>query len=237
MNLTELRAMARLEVPQADTTIITDANQLIIFNNGIKDIVRRTKCLPTAGTFDATLNQPEYDLSAIFDDYLCPLDEGYAYHYDGTDYELLDCVTIGWLDQNYEGWKENDTDRPERYFILGDTFRPHPVPEATVSNGFTLYYAAKPPELDGNTNIYPFGGDTLITRLEPYHDIILAYYKWKAYEVLYGIEKPELVSAKGVEYFNRVSIMANEIKEYTNKVILNSEESRVEFKNYAEDMF
>ena len=237
MNKTQLIAMCRLRVPAAPSTVVSDANALIILNNGVKEICRKTKCLPTYADFDSTADQMEYNLSSLISDYLCPMDDGYAYYYDTSDYDILDVVNIGYLNENYSDWQSANSGTPERCVILGGTFYAHPAPDTAVTDGFRLYYCKKPNPMD-DTYVYPFGGTVELSYLSDFHTIILDYYEKELYKML-DINDPNSVRRSRAEntYNDNIAYMAAEIKINNNKLLLKSKETRLRTSNYASNPF
>ncbi|RLE42221.1 hypothetical protein DRJ16_05140 [Candidatus Woesearchaeota archaeon] len=241
MNLTQLRSLARLKVPSAPSDVISDDNQLIIFNNGVLEITRETKCLPTYGSFDTAADTMEYNLSSLLSDYLCPLDEDLmkVYYYDGSEYTELDIVTLSYLDENYSDWQTADSGDPERCVILGDTLFLHPKPDSTISNGIKMFYCKKPTPMDGSTYIYPWGGTSEITRLTPYHTVVIDYYEKEAYEIL-DINDPNSPRRTRAyqKYIDKIKWMKAKIREETALMILKSKKTQFKIpSSYADNPF
>lgn len=241
MNYTQLLALCRLKVPAATSDIISDANALILMNNGILEITRVTKCLPVYIRFNTTVNM-EYSLSTLITNYLCPLDEDLMHVYysdDGSDYDELDIVTIGYLDENYSDWHSASAGDPERCVILGDTLYLHPKPASVVTNGVKFYYCKKPTAMDSATYIYPFGGAASLSRLEPFETLIIDYYEKEAYEIL-DINDPASArrSRATAKYYDKLTWATTEIKKNLTLMLLKSKEAKLEIpSSYADNPF
>ena len=225
MNNTELLSLARLRVPAATSNVISDANALIILNNGVLDICRKTKCLPTYATFDVVADQLEYDLSSLITDYLCPIERG-LFYYDESDYEEMDYVTLEYFNDNHSDWLTSSSSAPERAFILGDQLTVNPPGSSNITDGFLMYYCKKPPRMDGTTYLYPFGGVSEIPHLSSYQTVVVDYYEWQAYRIL-DINQPNSPrrSRAKANYFESITNMASELREYLNAVLLRSKKA------------
>ena len=227
MTLANLRTLARSYVPAADTSIISDATQLIIFNQACVEIARFTKCLPKYSTFTAVVDRREYNLRTLITDYLCPLDEGYCYYYDGTDYDQIDLVNIGYLNLNHSDWQTESSGDTDKGVILGDTFYPSPPSDSTVSNGYKLFYCAKPTDMSAETH-YPYSGSTTeISRLAPYDEVIIDYYRVRAFRNLdLGADSSARIQEAEQKLANSMNKMKAELSETQNKVIGTSRKAR-----------
>lgn len=239
MNATELISMCRLKVkPATEDRGITDANILSILNEGTKIFARTTKCLPTYATFDITTDTVEYDLSDEISDYLLPLPEG-IWYYDGSEYDKLDAVTVEYLATNHSDWLTVSSSDPERAVILGDKLIVNPPCSSDITDGFLLYYCAKPPVMDESTNIYPFGGTSEIPHLSVYNMILVDYYQWQIYEIL-DINEPNSVrrSRAKQNFIDGLSLAQSQLKEYVNAILARSQKARLKLKgSYGETPF
>ncbi len=235
MQLANLISLCRLKVPAAPANVISDANITVILNEGVKEIVRKTKCLPTYARFNTVANQMEYNLSTLITNYLCPLDEDLqrVYYYDGNDYTELDIITLSYLDENYSDWQTATAGAPERCVILGDILYLHPKPATVITNGIKFYYCKKPPEM-GGTNIYPFGGTSEISRLSVYHSIIAEYYQWQAYEIL---DKEKQAVKCYQKYQANLAIMKSELSRDMTMMLLRKKKTKINIPDYLENPF
>ena len=240
MQLSNLRSLARLKVPQAPTGVITDANQLIIFNNGVLEITRETKCLPGYSEFDTEKDVMEYDLTTKASSYLCPLDEDLmkVYYYNGSKYTELEIVTLSYLDEDFSDWQTANSGSPECCVLLGDTLYLHPRPASTIVKGIKLFHCKKPTPMDTASNIYPWNGATEIIRLSPYHTVVLDYYEKEAFEIL-DINDPASArrSRATQKYLDKILWMKAKIREDINIMLLKSKEARLEIPSYGESIF
>jgi len=232
MTLTQLISLCRLKVPAAPADVISDDDVTLILNNAALEIARKTKCLPTYATFDTVADQIEYDLLSLISDYLCPLDKDLqrVYYYDGSNYEPLDIVTLGYLDKNHLNWQADDSADPERCVIFGDTLYLHPPASSAITDGILFYYCKKPQPMDA-THPYPFGGASEIPRLTPYHPILVTYYEIEAYEIL---DKPDRVEKAKNKYVAQLKTMIAELRRDWSAMLLKSEKTRMGLPDYGQ---
>ena len=240
MTLTQILSLIRVKIPAAPTSVISDANATIILNNGALEIARFTKCLPTYASFDTAADTIEYNLASLITDYLCPLetDMMHVLYYDGDEYTDLDIVTLGYMMDNYPDWLTADSGDPERVVIIGDTMFAHPAPESTITNGFMFFYVKKPHQMD-STYVYPFGGTTELSRLSPFHTLLIDYFEMEAYEVLDKSEpESNRITTARQKYSAKIELMRQELKKDATMMILRSKENRLKIPpSYADSPF
>lgn len=179
MTLANFRSLARVIVPGAVASKITQTVLDLILNNGVRDIAAYTACLKTNKTFTITADDDDYDLSTVIGDYLV-MDKPGLWWYDGTQWKQLYPRTLKWLDEKRPGWRDYDSDDPENYTIDGDILTLSPPPNTTLANGLKLYYGKAPTDMT-IAGHYPFSGSTTeLTHLSVFDDAILEYWRWKA---------------------------------------------------------
>ena len=239
MDLSSLKSLARLRVPQAPSGVVSDANLVILLNNGVLEITRKTKCLPVYSDFNTVADQMEYSLITQITDYLCPLDKDlmHIYYYDGSEWAELDIVTLSYLNANHSNWQSDDSGTPERAVILGDTLYLHPKPDTAVTNGIRFYHCKKPIEMSANGD-YPFGNTAEISRLTPYHTIIVDYWVAEAFALL-DINDPGSPRRSRAEnkYINSLMVMKAELDRDVNQMLLRSPKARFKVKGYGVNPF
>ena len=240
MNINELKSLARLRMPQAPSGVINDTNLVILLNNGVLEICRKTKCLPVYKDFNTVAKQMEYSLITQITDYLCPLDKDLQqiYYYDGDDFTELDIVTLSYLNANHSNWQSDDSGTPERCVILGDTLYLHPKPDTAVANGIRFYYCKKPVEMSANGD-YPFGNTVEISRLSPYHTVIVNYYIAEAFGIVDINDSASPRRSRAEEkYITSLMMMKAELDKDVNQMLLQSPKTRLRVLNtYSKNPF
>lgn len=183
MNLGDLKAQFRLDQPDAKR--LADADLIRNFNRATVDIVRRLKLIRTDATFDVVANQDEYKPSAIakIEDFLLLDGQGLHWKNLNSQFQKLEVYTPAEMDDRFRNWRDEPASNPIRYFFKPDIFTVHPKPNASLVDGFRLYYIAKPP-LMVNDGDFPFGGTNEAASFEELDEAILAYINWKTRGIL-----------------------------------------------------
>ena len=194
MTRLEMLSMARLYVPEAPTTVITDVNAYIILNAGAQEFVKHTLCLPTETDFTCTAETPNYALSSVVPTYLGIQREG-LWWYDtvSSKWVRLNGTSPGYMWKNYSTWLNDTSGSPMRYWIDGDILWVHPTPDTTkLLTGFKLYHFAKATDVTADGQYFFSGSTTQIPWLAPYEETLLQYYKWKVNQIIgYGQKAEE----------------------------------------------
>lgn len=118
------------------TKKITEAELLIILNNGALDIARLTKCVSGIRSMSAVQYQFKYTLNSnvLFID-----DEGGIWYWESTTGSELDRVTIDYWDENYFDWHAGTPNRAMEYVRRGKEIWLRPNPDiaayTTTLNG------------------------------------------------------------------------------------------------------
>lgn len=188
----DLLSLARLYVPEADSTVITDANVYILLNLAAQKFVELTEALPKETTFDAVAEGQTYNISTEVTDYQKMQIPG-LWWYDSGNSKWVDLkpTTIRVLDDKFPRWRDDSSGSPFRYSIDGDVITVHPKPDTSYTDGFKLYHYGISQDMAAAT--YPFTGST--TRypfLADFEEDLLDYYKYRAKQIMgYGAQAEE----------------------------------------------
>jgi len=182
MNLTNFRKMARLIVPGAKISVITNTELDLVLNQATLDVARRTKCLATNETFDVEADEDEYNLSTELTRFLLP-DKSGLYWYDGSDWKQVYARTQKWMDTNKSAWRDDSSGDPYYYFIKGDILTVNPPPDTDLTDGFKFHFFQKPQVMTTGSH-YPFGHSSEIARLTILDEVILLYWRIEALKIL-----------------------------------------------------
>ncbi len=159
-----------------------------IANEGCREFVRITRCLPKDKKFNCTAGISSYAISGNISDFSEMREEG-MWHLRSdastTSWERLKPTTVRDLDQSFSNWRtQSVNDNVNKYWQDGDMLNVFYTPSTTLTNGFWAYYYALSNDMTATTH-YPFTGSTTQDpRLSPYEKYILAYYEHKALGIL-----------------------------------------------------
>ena len=186
MTRADMLSMARLYVPEATSTVVSDTNAYILLNNAAQEFVKVSDCLPTSTDFTCTVNVKSYALSSVASTYLKIRQEGlWFYNTVTSKWVQLDGTTLAYMWKNYPTWINDSSGTPMRYWIDGDVLWVHPTPNTTkASTGFKLYHYAKAVDTSAATHYYFSGSTTQYPWLATYEEYLLEYYKWKVNDIL-----------------------------------------------------
>lgn len=178
MTLGNLRTLVRAMIP-ASKALPTDNTLLdLVINMAVNDLNAYAKCLKTSSTFNATLDDGDYDIATVISDYVCPDAPG-LWYYNGTQWVQMHPRTLKWLDENRPNWRNLSSGTPYDYSIDGNVLTVVPKPSATTTNGFKLYHIEKAAAMTA-TGHYPFTGSTTeYPQFTIFDDAIIEYCKWK----------------------------------------------------------
>ena len=177
MTKSDLLSLARVYIPEAPSTVVSDANVLIILNNAAQEFVERTDALPTFSDFDITSDTIRYALSTVVPTYLRMRKEG-IWWYDNSDtrWDQIDSTTGAEMNRRYSTWLNDTAGRPQRSWIEGDFIYVHPKGDDT-DDDIRIYHYAKSTDMSDDSH-YPFTGSTTqYSWLAPYEKDLLDYYK------------------------------------------------------------
>jgi len=193
MTLTNLRLMARAIIPGCKVDVVSNTLLDLVLNEGVKDIVAYTGCLPTNKRFNSVEGQGDalnpYLLSSVLGDYLRMDKGGLWWNQSGSstmDYKRLNPRTVAWLDDNRPNWRDIDDDAPEDYVIDGDNLVVIPASDETDyhTNAFWAFYIKVPTSMTAASH-YPFSGSaTELTHLSIFDTAIVYYARWKILPML-----------------------------------------------------
>ena len=200
MTRSDMLSMARLYVPEAPSTVVSNVNAYIFLNNAAQEFVKVSDCLPTSTDFTCTADDKDYSLSSVASTYLKIRQEGlWFYNTTTSKWVPLDGTTLEYMQKNFPTWINDSSGVPARYWIDGDVLWIHPTPAITkASTGFKLYHYAKATDTSADTHYYFSGSTTQYPWLAAYEEYLLEYYKWKVNQILGYDNKSE--SAKQMFY-------------------------------------
>lgn len=183
MNLGELKTLTRGSVPGAKSSIVKPSTLELFINMAVLDIAVYTACLKANKKFNVTADKSEYSITEFIDDYLTADTSGLLWN-NGSEWQLLDPMTLASLDKDYPYWRDHSSNDPLRYTIDGDIITLNPAPDTTLSSGLWLYYGKKPEKMTASSH-YPFtGNDTELPYLKMFDEAIIKYVEWKIAPIL-----------------------------------------------------
>ncbi len=168
------------------------------FNDGQKDVARKTKCLKKYSYTPSVKDQQEYDLSTLTG--FLEIDRQGGVTYDGL---RLDPVTIDELDFTKAKWRNADSGTPKYYYKRGKYIGLYPKPSET-GKSIGVYCSYMPTDM-ANSGDQPFDG---VVEFVPYHDLPLLYAIGLAKFGKGQFATKELALA---EYTARMTAMKNEL--------------------------
>lgn len=197
MTLGELIRRAEGLVPEADEVVIpsistTKIDKMSIFNEGVREFVKHTDCMPKKKRFNCVASTSSYSLTSNVSDYYKPREGGLWHNYSATStsatstyWERCKPVTARLLDTKYPSWRDDDpSDFVDKYWIEGDMLYTHYTPSTSITNGFEFYYYGLPTDMSALTH-YPFTGSTSQeNRFSQYDRILLVYYEYRALGIM-----------------------------------------------------
>lgn len=178
MNLSNLRTMSRLLVPELKTGRMENGQLDLIINMVIRSINGRLCLLKEDSKFNVIAEQYKYDLSNSSEtvNRFFKVDKPGLYWNRGTtaspDWKKLDPKSLEWLDENVPQWRNADSGDPLYYAKEGKYLLVHPTPDTTLSNGFWLYFIENTRDMTSDGH-YPFGYDTEIPEYKILDDAII----------------------------------------------------------------
>ena len=169
MILENLRLLARAMIPGSGSDAagpIKNTFLDLILNKGVEDIAAYTVCLSTNKKFSAAASQGDianpYIISTVITDFLV-MGKGGLWWNQGTvaspDYKRLNPKTIAALDKDRPNWRDVSDGAPQDYLIDGNNIIVIPAPVSALTDGFWLFYGAKPTYMTA-VGHYPFSGST-----------------------------------------------------------------------------
>ncbi len=193
MTRADLLVLARLEVPEAPSSVISDDNVYIYLNQAALEFVTIAEALPTSTLFNSADSTGEYLLSSEVTTFLKIRKEGlWWYDSDNSKWIKLRVKTRELLDQMFPFWRDADASKPQHYVIEGDDIIVYPKVETGGTDHFRLYHWAISTNMTAAIH-YPFTGSTTrYSFLAKYEENLIYFYKYKAKKILgYDAEAEE----------------------------------------------
>lgn len=178
MTLSNLKKLARLQVPGAKKNRVSPATLELIINEVTTDINARMRLLRTDDKFGVTADQYKYDLSDSSEtvDRFFKIDKlglwWNAGSVSSTDWRRLFPKTFNWLDKNFLGWRDLGSGDPIYYAKQGRYIITVPAPDTTLANGFWLYFIENARNMSSSSH-YPFGYGVEIPEYAILTDVII----------------------------------------------------------------
>lgn len=194
MNLSNWEAYIRAVIPAATPQSVSTVMLDQILNSGVRDIVKKSKCLKANKKFDVIAGQGAYSLLSVIPDYLISDKSGLFWN-NGTEYTQVFAKTLEWLDNFYPNWRSLSNGNPQFYSIDGDILTVVLTPSVTLSNGFWMYYIPLPIDM-ASGNDFPFVGSSHERlRLRIFDEALEAFCRWKISPILSkdGEDKTQII--------------------------------------------
>ena len=185
MILSDYLSLARIYVPEVDSTVLSDANVTIILNLAAQKFVYLAEALPTSTLFNAVSGQQKYNISTYVTTFCKVRPEGlWWYDSANSSWVQLKGRTIKWLDETYPKWRDASSSSPEFYSIDGDVITVYPKPDTSYTSGFELYHFKTSVDMTAGT--YPFSGSAAVRYpfLVNFEEDLLDYYKYRAKQIM-----------------------------------------------------
>lgn len=179
MTLNQLILRFRILVPDAKTSVISDANVTTMLNEGVDKINLIAKIYKGNVTFTMTENDQDYNLSTVASRFLGPDKVPARFLNSDSVYKRMWPKSRVWIEKKIENWLDADAGDPQYYWFDGDEFWCHPKPSATRAVGFKLYGLLSAVPMDNGSN-YPWTNTTSeIKAFRPMDLAIVAYARWQ----------------------------------------------------------
>jgi hypothetical protein len=192
---TELYNNLRLQSDTEVGVFGTTAFRTEMLNRGMKDFVRRTRCLKTSGTFLSIAEQQEYDMATLFTDFL---------QFDSQGGLLFNGRRLKWTSLSEmdlvsgDDWRaRTSTEWPKKYYVRARRYCGLLDKPDTSDITCTAFYLVRPDDMAADDDL-PFNEDPT---LEEYYEAPLLYATWKL--LLRSREIQEAMTYRG-EYMKMV---------------------------------
>ena len=192
----ELLARFRLDRALKSTTLITDANAVILFNEGALQLANDGDAFILKATWSGVASTQEYILSGAspkvtgFLDLYLPAG-GLVYLQTSSVTKMMPdhfkLVSESWLDLRVPGWRDASASDTLQYIYLtydaSGYLNLGVYPKtSTTTPTFKLYYKSRGTDMSAGGN-YPWtNSTTILTHTEPFQIGIMYYAAWKAHE-------------------------------------------------------
>ncbi len=200
MNRAELIDDFRVQNPEVDINVISDAQLSSFLLTGDKEVCAATRCIVGDYSFTCVANAQYWDVTSLIpkfyaiDDY-----PGGAVCYDN---KRLDLTTISELDHLSSSWRTRSAGTPKKYFMRGKyLWVDRPIETADTVQ---IYYAAISDDFN-NDGITPYNQ---LLHLEPFHNALILYL---TYRCKGKVGKPQEAQIAKSEYQDYVKWMKKEV--------------------------
>jgi hypothetical protein len=187
MTWTNFLVYLRLKIPEAASTVITDANMLIITNLICTEFADLTECLQTYTQFDTVAEQQIYKISTEIPTFLRIRKEGaYWYDTDNSRWIYLRSRTFAQLSERERTWINRDSGIPLYFWIEGDEMGLHPKPDTTTTgdSGVRVYHFAQSTDMTAGGH-YPISGSTTkYPHISQYDEVLVEGVKYRVKDIL-----------------------------------------------------
>jgi hypothetical protein len=187
-------------MPEATTSVISDADLTSLLNDGQLDIARKTECIESSADSTVVASTQEYSIPTgcirVTDVY-----------YGGTgEWEKLPMVSREFLANEIDDSWFDTTGTTYGYYRRADKVGLYCTPTSNEAgtNYLRIYYIKQPDTLSGDTD-EPFDS---LDHLKPYHESVLLYAMFHAKWLVGKWEQADVIEAK---YLSRVRDMEVEL--------------------------
>ena len=213
MQWSAMLSYLRIKIPECSSTVISDANMLIIGNLVFKEFADLTECLPTYTQFDTVNGTQIYLVSAEIPTFLRMRKEG-AFWYDTTNtrWIQLRSRTFAQISEREKTWINRAAGTPLYFWIEGNEIGLHPKPNATTtgSTGVRVYHFAQSTDITLGTQ-YPFSGSTTqYPHLAHYDEVLVEGVKYRVKDILGKKSEAQTVQAI---FYAKCEKIKNELNE------------------------
>ena len=191
----ELIARVRQDKTFTSTTVVSDADALILLNEGAVDMALKARAFPIKAQWSSIASTQTYILSGGASPKVAGFlgiywEAGGLIYNDGTTTQPMrdKFRSESWLDLNIPGWQDvSASDNLLHPYLTHDTsgnlaLGVHPKSSTAITNAFTLWYLSRGTDMNGSSN-YPWTNTTTnLTHTEPFQKGIAYYALWQLHE-------------------------------------------------------
>jgi hypothetical protein len=207
-----LLSYIRLRCPEvSQSSVVSDANILIITNLVCSEFLDATEALPTYKDFNCVANQQVYSISTNITDFM-RMDKMGVWWYDSVNkfWKELKPRTLEWIIEVEPTWINRDAGAPLYYWQQGDDIGLHPKPDTSYASGIRCYYFKQSVDMSSTTH-YPFSGSTTqYPFLKQYDETIVDGVRYK---ILQMVGKANLAEEAKLMFFTKCSSIKGFLKE------------------------
>lgn len=210
---TNMLSYIRLKIPECSSTVISDANLLIITNLVAKEFADLTECLSKYTQFDTVAEQQIYNISDEIPTFLRMRKEG-AFWYDTTNtrWIQLRSRTFAQISEHEKTWINRSSGSPLFCWVENNEIGLHPKPNATTTGdtGVRVYHFAQSTDITVGTQ-YPFSGSTTqYPHLAHYDEVLLEGIKYRVKDI---VGKKQEASIVQQIFYAKCEKIKNELNE------------------------